>query len=487
MQSTIYERAFRELNACQIGTLRALVKHKLVALMKPRQVGKTHLGVWVNREVMRQDSNAQTLFLAKDYPSIIRSTREKFLKLFPSEEFAVSTAGVRHHNVSSEAGRGASYFAGVDRAPDKIRGGTMAFVHWSEVAFSQFQGGSSFDAVHQTVVLPTLSRTLGYYLLESTPFGSNFWKAFWEADNGFLKVKWPLDLCVNLGAITREQVDMMKKSMHPDMFRQEMECEFVTFMGKIYKEYDSARHDAKIPPPESHEKVIVGLDIGYSRSAFCALFGVWRTSIKTGKKRLHIFHQEYEFGLRPEQMARRVFDALRAYDIDVTTPRGRERVACYSDHDEEVIDELRALHVPVDQADKINPFAARLSLKNAFYFDQIEVDPLKCAKLVLEVGAAAWHEKIADEMDERGDPNSGHWDSEAALRYLWRGSKLEQERPEQTPKHLDTGDENERLAWEMRRGARTAKAEKDDDPRPRAGVLKEPEAPKIKGGETFEY
>ena len=372
---TIFSRAFADLNAAQLAALQTLRKHKLMALMMPRQVGKTHFGVWVNREIMRQNSNAQTTFLAKDFPSITRATREKFLKLFPSDEFEVSINGVRHPNPTQRSQLGASYFTGVDRAPSKIRGGTFTYFHWSEVAFSQFQGGVSFQEILETVVLPTISRTQGLGLLESTPFGSNFWKEFWEEQNAFAKVKFPLDLCIELGAITRAQADFMQRTLHPDMFTQEMLIEFISFMGKIYREFTD-KHEGYIAPIQPHEHVIFGCDIGVT-AAFCTLFGVWRTNAVTGRKRLEIFDQVYEKGLRKDQMAKEIFDRLRYHGIDVEKPGERLRVSGYSDHDQEVIEELQKLKVPVSLADKLNTFACRLDLRSAFHFYQVALEANK--------------------------------------------------------------------------------------------------------------
>lgn len=451
---TPIERAFAELNAVQLAVLRAIQVYKLLALMLPRQVGKTHLGIWMIREVMRQDTNAQTMFLAKDFPSIKRNTQEKFLKLFPGEEFNVTTAGVNHHNPAQDRNRGACFLSGVDKNPHKIRGGTMAMVHWSEAAFSKFEGGSSFRDVHQTVVLPTLSRTQGYYLIESTPFGSNFWKEFWEDGDdlgkGFTKIVFPLELCIALGAITRAQADFMEGSMHPDVFRQEMLCQFVSFMGKIYTDYDEERHDCAVEP-EPHERVILGIDIGHT-AGFSCLFAVWRT--EGDKKRLYIFDQIYQKGLRIGQMVNAIEERIAYWKIP------KENYSAYTDHDVEMVEELTSRHIKVTLADKIDPFACRLAIKEGLYLDGVRVNRRRCSWLNKELQAAAWSEKKADEMDERGDPNAGHWDSEASLRYLYRGSKLENERPDEAPAKVK-GDAQSLEEWERGRERRAAKKERE--------------------------
>lgn len=451
------QRAFRELNAVQLAALQAMYhKHKLLAVMMPRQVGKTHFGIWCIRELMRQNTNAQCIFLAKDFPSITRNTQDKFLKLFPPQEFSVTTHGVKFHNPTQETNRGMCYMTGVDKNPHKIRGGTMSLVHWSEVAFSKFEKGESFKTVHQTVTLPMISRTFGYYFMESTPHGSNFWKKFWEEDSndpeslsrGFQKIKFPLDLCIGLGAITREQADFMERSMHPDVFKQEMLCDFVAFQGKVYSEYREEKHTlAEAFAPEPHEKVIIGIDIGHT-AGFSALFAVWR-----GKK-LHIFDQIYQQGLRIGQMC----DLIDRKIADWRIPR--ENYSAYTDHDPEMLAELQLRKIKVDLAEKTDPFAARMSIKEAFYFDQIGIAIGRCHPLLQEINAAVWSEKKADAMEERGDPMAGHWDSEASLRYLWRGSKLELEKPEEIPDRI-RNDQEAAAEWENTRTRRDAIKERE--------------------------
>lgn len=457
-KETPYDRAFRELNAIQIALLRRMqAGAKKLAFMLPRQVGKTHFGVWVVREIMRQNTNAQTLFLAKDFPSIKRSTQDKFLKLFPETEFNVSTTGVTYPHPTQASHRGACYLAGVDKNPHKIRGGTMAGVHWSEVAFSRFERGETFRSIHQTVVLPMISRTFGYYTMESTPFGSNFWKDFWEEDSadpeslsrGFAKVVFPLELCISLGAITREQADEMEKSMHPDVFKQEMMCEFVTFMGKIYSEFDEARHEAPFEP-EPHERIILGIDIGHT-AAFACLFGCWRGGV------LYVFDEIYAKGLRIGQMVDAIEKRMEFWRIP------RENYAAYSDHDPEMIAELQSRRIKVDYADKLEPFACRMSIKEGLHFDRMRINTVRCPNLVREWNSAVWSSKVADEMEESGDPNGGHWDCEAAARYLHRGSKLEFEKPEEMPAAVKA-DDQAASEWTLTAPRREAKKKREDLP-----------------------
>jgi hypothetical protein len=449
---SVFQRAFLELNAVQISVLQIIRKQRLLALMLPRQVGKTHFAVWLIREVMRQNSNAQTAFFAKDFPSVTRVSREKFIKLFPAEEFHISVMnGISHHNPTQVERRGACYLSGIDKTPDKLRGGTLAALCVTEAAFAKLESGTTFDDLVQQILLPMVSRTRGMFFLESTPNGSNFWKQFWEAENGFAKLRFPVDLCIQMGVLSREEVDFMERNMHPDVFAQEMNCEFVSFTGKIYHEYHSDKHDMTIQPPEPHEHITLGVDIGYSGSNSSVLFMVWR------KSRLFVFDQIYVEGKRHDELGQLIDDRVKFYGIP------RHQVTCYTDVDPEFLEEMQRRGFRIVNADKVDRFACRMALKVAFFEDKIVIDAKKCQMLKNELGAATWSTKIPDEMEESGDPNSGHWDSEASLRYGWRGAKLELEKPEETPEHVKA-DGNSLLEWESRRDNRLVARVKDNEP-----------------------
>lgn len=439
------ERAWSELNGAQLVSLKTIAEVRLLAVMAPRQVGKTHFGVWLNREVMRQNTNISTLFLAKDFPSITRATKEKFQKLFPEDVFTVSAInGIGHRSRGQHMGRGTGFVSGVDKVPDKLRGGTMGLVHWSEVAFSKFETGTNFQDVYQQITLPMIIKRRGLYYMESTPNGKNFWCKFWEEDENFTKLHFTVDFCLAVGALKREEVDFLERTMHPDVFSQEMHCKFVTFTGRVYSEYGEKHLETDFHP-EMHEYVIVGIDVGFT-AASSAIFAVWRGGV------LHIFDQIYGTHMRTGTFADRIEERLATYKVE------RRRWVAYTDHDPEMVDELVARGVKVTLADKTDLFACRMSIKEGLWANNVRVNHIKCQWLHRELDAANWSDKYPDEMEEKGDPNTNHWDSEAALRYLWRGARVELEKPEEKPEGMD---ENQNAEWIAQKAKREARKEKD--------------------------
>jgi hypothetical protein len=224
-------------------------------------------------------------------------------------------------------------------------------------------------------------------------------------------------------------------------------------MGKIYAEYQD-RHNRAVEP-EPHEYITIGVDIGYSGSNSSVLFGLTR------KGKRHIFDQIYKPGHRHDELGRLIEERVEFWRVP------KKNYTIFTDVDKDLMAELQSRGLKVTWADKVDPFACRLALKTAFFEDKLYVDPRRCPELVAEMNSAVWSEKIPDEMEMTGDPNGGHWDSEASLRYFFRGAMIELEKPEETPAHVQE-DPGAHLEWQLREQRR--KVAKED-----------------KGPITFEY
>lgn len=152
----------------------------------------------------------------------------------------------------------------VDKDPDRIRGGTYSLIHWSEVAFSKIEKGESIISVFDKIIQPTLSQTDGYVFLESTNNGKNGWFDLWEnyKDYGFARLRLGLSDFVYMGLITPEEYERIKATTHPDVFNQEYECLWISFQGKVYKEFEERRHVAEIDGPKPWQTVVSAIDWG---------------------------------------------------------------------------------------------------------------------------------------------------------------------------------------------------------------------------------
>jgi hypothetical protein len=66
----------------------------------------------------------------------------------------------------------------------------------------------------------------------------------------------------------------------------------------------------------------------------------------------------------------------------------------------------------------VNVLGNRMQIKELLHFDKLRIHP-RCQHLIKELELATWDPKKEGELDYAQDPD-GHFDAEAALRYLVR-------------------------------------------------------------------
>lgn len=383
-------------------------------MVGPRQYfGKTELGCRLGVDFVSRPYTKSGLFLAKDHPSAKKATREKFIRLADPEIFSVNTQQIYHKKCKTSV----HFIGSVDKEPDRLRGGTYGYVHWSEVAFSKIEKGETITGIFDKIVKPTLSLQDGYVLLESTLNGKNeFYDLYNDAKAHKLHILHrSLGQMVEMGLVSQETYDFEKGQYHPDVFRQEFECEWVSFLGKAYPELNDSHIDPEMPEPEEWQTLIFGIDWGFKPSATCVLFAYVRDGV------LHVFDEHYALEETPiftaEAVERRRF-------------RHGGRLAGVADHDPARIVELTNRGIPCANADKTNILGARMEIKEALWFSRIKFHP-RCVNTLRDLHAASWDNKKDGEIDY-DQCTWGHFDGEAALRYLIRMLKeAEAEEPEQ--------------------------------------------------------
>lgn len=414
-------QGLKDLRPLQALAASIFFKRKRLLLSLPRQYGgKTELGVRLLYDITRRPFTSSSLFLAKDKKSGKKATREKFERIFEKNIFEVNTENVYLKKCATSI----IFMDSVDKDPDRIRGGTYSMIHWSEVAFSKIEKGESIISVFDKVVQPTLTQTDGYVLMESTNNGKNGWFDLWEAykEYGFARLKIGLSDMVYLGLLDPEEYEKVKSTTHPDVFKQEYECEWVSFQGKTYNEFEERVHVEEIPPPADWQAVVASIDWGYDPSATCVLFAYVVDGI------LHIFDEHYQL---------RELAQITAEQIDYKKNQWLvKRLVATADHEEDRIEELLRRGISCGKAKKANVLGARIEIKEAFYFNKIKIHP-RCRMLIRDLNAAVWDPKKEGEIDYT-QCTWGHFDAEAALRYLIREmSVIERHKPEENP-HLDS-------------------------------------------------
>lgn len=414
---------FSNLKPLQCLVASFFFRHKKILLMLPRQEGKTELGVRIAEDLTRRPTPSASLFLAKDYKSQKRMAKEKIDRIFDGKKFRINTEGVR----LIECPQSYLSLGSVDKDPDRHRGGTWDFILWSEVAFSKLEKEQTILDFYQKVLLLTQRKTQGYFMGESTPNGHNGWKDFWDnaKEFGFRTFKVSLSQMLEMGLISAEEFETAKTSMHPDIFRQECECEFVSFKGHTYPELNDENLWPHMPPPESWQMVISGLDWGYSPSATCVLFAFIKDDI------IYVFDEIYSTHQKPSDTRDAIAERLTNYNVPKFQWVGA------GDHEQDRNDALIEFGLTVGLADKRSVLGSRMKIKERLWKKTLVIDPIKCPMLVKDLQTAVWDGKKDGEIDYN-ECSWGHYDAEAALRYLIEEcAGMEQDEPIKNPHKTD--------------------------------------------------
>ena len=388
-------------------------QHRHMMLMLPRQEGKTELGVrLMHNLISHPTATRQGLFLAKSKLAGKKATREKMSRIFDKDQFKVNTIEV----VNKANPNAVCFMDSVDKQPSRLRGGSYHLVHWSEVAFSEFDHGVTVEHVYNTVLQPTQRATHGYSFLETTANGKNGWYDLWEnaEDFGFFKLRIKLSQLVDWGLVSEEEFYRLKAKM-PDLeFAQEYECEFVTFQGLTYEEMLEGHIWEDMPDPEPWQAIAYAVDWGWQPSATCVLLAYVRDN------RVCIFDEIYGQKIRLEDLATLFHDKKSDY--------GLGKLSGVGDHDPDKIEELNRCGIPCAKADKTNVLAQRMRIKTLFKNDRLYIHP-RCTNLIRDLQSAVWDTKKEGEI-VYANCSWGHYDGEAALRYLIRHlSEFESKNP----------------------------------------------------------
>lgn len=410
------------LHAWQLRPIQSLVaslffQHKHLMVILPRQEGKTELGVRLGRQVISHPKDTrQGLFLTKSKEAAKKMTREKFSRVFDPDEFQVNTEII----VNKAHPASCMYVDSVDKRPDKLRGGTYALIHWAEVAFSEFDHGVTVHDVYHKILKPTLRETKGYSFLESTTNGKNGWYELFESakDLGYFPVRYSLSQLVEMGLRTRQEYDELKKSTPDLVFKQEYECEFVTFSGLAYDEMAKHHIWQDMPAPQDHNRVYIAIDWGFNPSATCVLFGY----VIDG--RICIFDEIYEKEKLISELAVIIKHKMNQWNL--------RSIGGVGDHEPRSIKELNNYGIPVSPCEKADVLGNRMDIKTLFKQDKLYIHP-RCTWLLKDLNAATW------DFEKRGEINYsscswGHFDGEAALRYFVRQFKdIKESKPRDLP------------------------------------------------------
>tara|TARA_R110000744_G_scaffold351481_1_gene457310 strand:- start:1929 stop:3164 length:1236 start_codon:yes stop_codon:yes gene_type:complete len=209
----------------------------------PRGAGKTLLGI------------NMMLFWALDKPErqlgwispIYSQARNVFDQIVDSSEAIIKSSN-RMELVIKFVNDSSIKFLSAD-SPDSIRGFRFSHIVLDEAAFMK-------DRVIDQHVMPTLNPSGQKMLMISTPKGKNHFYSYFNRDSSF-SMRFPLTKCPY---VMPEVIGEAKKSLPPDLFKQEFEAAFIDSSNDVFvgidqvstvNEYDLRKQD-----------VFVGIDTG---------------------------------------------------------------------------------------------------------------------------------------------------------------------------------------------------------------------------------
>lgn len=94
-------------------------------------------------------------------------------------------------------------------------------------------------------------------------------------------------------------------------------------------------------------------------------------------------------------------------------------MSCVADHDPARIEELHRRGIPCGNAAKANVLGNRIQIKELLWKNEIVIHP-RCKHLIMDLKSMEWDSKTKREDANYSKCTWGHYDAEAALRYLIR-------------------------------------------------------------------
>ena len=203
-------------------------------------------------------------------------------------------AGQRAYLLHPSAGSSEPFRVEIKTAenPDRLRGAGLGFIWMDEAAMMS-------EDVYK-ILLGTILATKGIIFMTSTPRGHNwFYHLFVSAETnpmiGVVRGK-----STDNDYIGAEELALMKGQLSEDFARQELDAEFVSFDGLVYRGFNYKKH--VIPtltqlPPGS--EVICGIDNGYGDPFAC----LW---VAKHDGKYYVIDEYYEAGRTLDLVARSI-------------------------------------------------------------------------------------------------------------------------------------------------------------------------------------
>lgn len=272
---------------------------KIVICCGGRQGGKTYAGA---REGLKQIYKYKRKphlgwIISPTYPmsTVVEREFERAAGWFEDGGLILKKmAGQRAYLLHPPAGETEPYRVEIKTAenPDRLRGAGLGWIWMDEAAMMS-------EEVYK-ILLGTILATRGIIFMTSTPRGHNWFYRLWcesDKNEAIGAVRWRSADNPYLG---HEELALMRGQSSEDFARQELEAEFVSFDGLVYKGFHYNRHTIKpliqLPPGA---EVITGIDNGYGDPFAC----LW---VAKYDGKFYVIDEFYEKGRTLDYVARSI-------------------------------------------------------------------------------------------------------------------------------------------------------------------------------------
>lgn len=272
---------------------------KLILFVGGRQGGKTYAGA---REALKQiykygRKPSIGWIISPTYPMslVVERAFEDAAGWFETGGLIIKKlAGQRAYLLHPPKGSSEPFRVEIKTAenPDRLRGAGLGFIWMDEAAMYS-------EEVYK-ILLGCILATKGIIFMTSTPKGRNwFYRLYMDAETNPMvgAVRSRSEENTELG---KHELALMRAHLSEDFAKQELEAEFVSFDGLVYRGFNWTKH--VIPPITqlpSGSELIAGIDNGYG-DPFCHLW------IMKKDHKYYVIDEYYEKGRPLDHVARAI-------------------------------------------------------------------------------------------------------------------------------------------------------------------------------------
>jgi len=238
--------------------------------------------------------------LSPTYPMLRDVVLPEFFKFCPKE----ALKEFNHSEMRATFVNGSEILFRTADDPERLRGLDLHWFFADELAIMKR------DAY--IILLGRIAQKQGCGFVATTPKGRNFvYTDIYEPFNAGNK---DYDVVAfrsfDNPYFPKEEIERLKTMYSAEFFAQELEAQFISFSGMVYKDFSRARHISE-KPLNPHKYRIVGIDQGFTNPTAFVFFDVDHDN------NFYAAEEFYQSGLTDEDIVEAAFEANKRHKVDV--------------------------------------------------------------------------------------------------------------------------------------------------------------------------